>query len=354
MLKKIVNSVAFLVFSLCAFSQTDSTTSATPAVTKISGYVDAYYRYNFNNPQQGFNTGGTSFTNSQNSFQLGMASLKVEHSFGKVGVVADLGFGTRAKEFSYADADYLVPVKQAYVTYAPSDNVKLTMGKWATHVGYELVDPALNKNYSMSYMFSYGPFSHTGIKADFSLGGGSGLMVGIANPIDVTAPPSSPTKTLLAQYSYAGSKFSAYLNYLGYFGAKMTIPNASNLSQFGLTMTASVSDKFSIGYDGTVQSVKDEEAKKSKSWWGSALYFNYMPTDKFTLCLRTEYFSDKKYSLKTSANIFQSTLSANFKVGSLLIIPEIRMDNDSQEIFEKKDGFTKSTATGILAVVYSF
>lgn len=352
MLKKTFSAIILMFIFVNAFSQ-DSTAPA-PATTKISGYVDAYYRYNFNDPKEGFNTGGTSFTNSQNSFQLGMASLKVEHSFGKVGLVADLGFGTRAKEFSYADADHLVPVKQAYVTYAPSDKVKFTMGKWATHIGYELLDPALNKNYSMSYMFSYGPFSHTGIKADFTLGGGSGLMVGIANPIDVTAPSRASTKTLLGQYSYVGSKFSAYLNYMGYFGAKTTMPTASSLSQFGLTMVATVSDKFSIGYDGTVQSVKDEEDDKSKSWWGSALYFNYMPTDKFALCLRTEYFGDEKYGLKVGANVFQSTLSANFKVGNLLIIPEIRLDNASQEIFEKKDGTTKSTATGILAAVYSF
>ena len=342
-----------LIATLSNVNAQDSSAPAAPA-TKISGYVDAYFRYNLNDPKESYNTGGTSFTNSQNAFQLGMASVKIEHSFGKVGAVADLGFGTRAREFSYADADYLANVKQAYVTYAPSDNVKFTMGKWATHVGYELVDPTLNKNYSMSYMFSYGPFSHTGIKADFTLGGGSGLMFGIANPIDVTAPASAPTKTLLAQYSYVGSKFSAYLNYLGYFGAKTSIPTASNLNQFGLTMTATLSDKFSIGYDGTVQSVKDEEDDKSKSWWGSALYFNYMPTDKFALCLRTEYFGDEKYGLKTGANVFQSTLSANFKVGSFLIIPEIRLDNASQEIFEKKGGTTKSTATGILAAVYAF
>ncbi|NNV56741.1 porin [Limnovirga soli] len=352
MLKRILSAM-ILIATLSNVNAQDSSAPAAPA-TKISGYVDAYFRYNLNDPKESYNTGGTSFTNSQNAFQLGMASVKIEHSFGKVGAVADLGFGTRAREFSYADADYLANVKQAYVTYAPSDNVKFTMGKWATHVGYELVDPTLNKNYSMSYMFSYGPFSHTGIKADFTLGGGSGLMFGIANPIDVTAPASAPTKTLLAQYSYVGSKFSAYLNYLGYFGAKTSIPTASNLNQFGLTMTATLSDKFSIGYDGTVQSVKDEEDDKSKSWWGSALYFNYMPTDKFALCLRTEYFGDEKYGLKTGANVFQSTLSANFKVGSFLIIPEIRLDNASQEIFEKKGGTTKSTATGILAAVYAF
>jgi Putative beta-barrel porin-2, OmpL-like. bbp2 len=352
MLKRIISAM-ILIATLSNANAQDSSVPAAPA-TKISGYADAYFRYNLNDPKESYNTGGTSFTNSQNAFQLGMASVKIEHSFGKVGAVADLGFGTRAREFSYADADYLANVKQAYITYAPSDNVKFTMGKWATHVGYELVDPTLNKNYSMSYMFSYGPFSHTGIKADFNLGGGSGLMFGIANPIDVTAPAYAPTKTLLAQYSYIGSKFSAYLNYLGYFGAKTSIPEASSLNQFGLTMTATLSDQFSIGYDGTVQSVKDEVDDKSKSWWGSALYFNYMPTDKFALCLRTEYFGDEKYGLKTEANVFQSTLSANFKVGSLTIIPEIRLDNASQEIFEKKGGTTKSTATGILAAVYSF
>lgn len=353
MLKKTFVSVFLIAPFVTGFSQ-DSTAPAPPP-TKISGYVDAYYRYNFSDPKESFNTGGTSFTNSQNSFQLGMASVKAEHSFGKVAVVADLGFGPRAKEFSYADQDYLVPVKQAFVTYAPSENVKFTLGKWATHIGYELLDPALNKNYSMSYMFSYGPFSHTGIKADFTLGSGNGLMVGIANPTDVTAPSFAPTKTLLGQFSHVGDKFSAYVNYQGYFGAKATMPTASNMNQFGLTMIGTLSDKFSIGYDGTIQSVKNEDDDETQSWWGSALYFNFMPTDKFGLCLRTEYFGDEKYGLKVGADVFQATLSANFRVGNLLIIPEIRMDNASVEIFEKgSGGSSKSTATGILAAVYTF
>ena len=45
----------------------------------------------------------TSFTNSQNSFELGMASVRLDHSIGKVSVVADLGFGKRAEDFSYND-----------------------------------------------------------------------------------------------------------------------------------------------------------------------------------------------------------------------------------------------------------
>jgi len=53
----------------------------------ISGSIDAYYRYNFHNAKDSSRTNNfTSFTNSKNSFELGMASLKAD----KKGVA---GFG---------------------------------------------------------------------------------------------------------------------------------------------------------------------------------------------------------------------------------------------------------------------
>src|SRR6186713_2833678 len=71
--------------------------------TVISGSVDAYYRFNFANPKSGNTNNLTSFTNSQNSFELGMASIRADHSFGKASATIDLGFGRRAEEFSYND-----------------------------------------------------------------------------------------------------------------------------------------------------------------------------------------------------------------------------------------------------------
>ena len=60
---------------------------------------------------------------------------------------------------------------------------KFTFGKFGTHVGYELLDPQLNKNYSMSYMFTNGPFSHTGFKANLTKGK-HGFMLGVSNATD--------------------------------------------------------------------------------------------------------------------------------------------------------------------------
>jgi Putative beta-barrel porin-2, OmpL-like. bbp2 len=215
----------------------------------------------------------------------------------------------------------------------------------------------------MSYMFTNGPFSHTGLKADFTLGGGAGLMFGIANPIDVTSPSSgSDPKTLIAQFSKVAGKASFYLNYAGYFGAKNSMPTASSFNQIGLTATFAASDKLSIGYDGTIQMAKDETIDKSKSWWASALYFNLTASDVFGVTLRTEYFSDKKYGIKVSdfdgngSNIFASTLSGNYKVGGFLLIPELRYESASTQIFSKNSAGdpSKTAFSAILAAVYSF
>jgi hypothetical protein len=128
----------------------------------ITGSADAYYKYDFANTKA---NSFTSFTQIHNAFSLGMASVKFEHKGDKVSAVADLGFGPRAKDFSYTDDGITQAIKQLYVSYSPKDWLKFTLGTWATHVGYELLDPQLNRNYSMSYMFTNGPFSHTGLKA---------------------------------------------------------------------------------------------------------------------------------------------------------------------------------------------
>jgi len=353
MMKKIAATAIMLnAFSAVLFAQ-DSTKSA----LKISGSVDAYYRYSPGAEGSSFKNNLTSFTGSANIFQLGMASIKGEYTTGKTGVVVDLGFGKRAEEFSYADEGTLQSIKQAYIYYAPSDKVKFTFGKFGTHIGYELLDAQLNKNYSMSYMFTNGPFSHTGLKADFTLGSGVGLMFGIANPIDVTSPADgSAPKTILFQLSRVSSKYSVFLNYAGYFGAKLQMPTASSLSQIGLTASYTVNDKFGLGYDGTVQFVKDETLSKSKTWWGSAIYANYTTSSTFGLALRAEYFSDKKYGVKIGSNVFATTLSGNYKVGGFTLIPELRVDNSNYTIFSKNAAGdpTKTAFSAILAAVYSF
>ncbi|HUQ96073.1 MAG TPA: outer membrane beta-barrel protein, partial [Chitinophagaceae bacterium] len=252
MLRKIMLTATGLSFFSFLYAQDapkDSLANEEPAAGgfKISGYVDAYYRFNFSNPKSDAGTfnNATSFTNSHNSFELGMASVKLEHAMGKVGLVADLGFGKRAEEFSYNDEGTLLAIKQAYVTYAPTDHLKFTAGSFATHVGYELVDPNLNRNYSMSYMFSYGPFFHTGLKADMKFGK-NGFLLGVTNPTDLKSASFSQ-KWLIAQYSLAATdNFKFYLNFQS---GNTEDSLRTRLRQYDAVITGKLSDKFSIGYN---------------------------------------------------------------------------------------------------------
>ena len=370
MLRKIFLAVSAFMFCLFTNAQiasvspiTDTTINTTeeteevkPALS-ITGSADVYYKYDFAKTM--YNS-YTSFTASHNNFSLGMASVKFEHTGGKVGAVLDLGFGPRAKDFAYADDGITQAVKQLYVTYSPADWIKFSAGTWATHVGYELVDPQLNRNYSMSYMFTNGPFTHAGLKADITKGK-HGFMVGVSNATDYRISPDGyiNKKFFIAQYSLAASDdVKLYLNYVGGKG-----PDTSKVSQFDAVLTAAISDKFSIGFNGTVNSTQFWDGAKNidgQSWWGSALYLNVDPKPWFGLTLRGEYFNDDKqlkmFSIAPEGgSIFATTLSANFKAGGFTFIPEFRIDNASQEVFIDKNGAGKKSAGNFLiAAVYSF
>jgi hypothetical protein len=143
MLKKIsLIAILFSIFNT-SFAQKDSTGSKYSITT--SGSIDAYFRNSFSAPS-GVANNLTSFTNSNKKLALGMASLKIDQSLGKLAATVDLGVGKRAEEFSYNDNGFLAYLKQAYVSYSLTDKLKISAGKWATHVGYELLDAPLNRN----------------------------------------------------------------------------------------------------------------------------------------------------------------------------------------------------------------
>mgnify|MGYP001765689003 CR=1 FL=1 len=167
MLRKFFVMATAMATTVAVCAQEAATVEEKKATTTISGFADVYYRYDFSkNPSNN----RTSFTNSHNSFELGMASVRLDQTFGKVSMTADLGFGKRQQEFSYNESGIVAAIKQLFISYQATEWLKLTAGSWATHVGYEVEDAPVNRNYSMSYMFSYGPFFHTGIKADATFG----------------------------------------------------------------------------------------------------------------------------------------------------------------------------------------
>jgi hypothetical protein len=338
MKKSILTFGSILLAVICLNAQSDTTKPAAATnTTTYTSYIEGYYRADFAGLQS---NNKTSFTNSNNALQLGMASFKVDQTFGKFAGTVDLGFGKRADEFSYNDHGLSTIVKQAYVSYAPNSFIKLTMGKWATHIGYELLDAYSNRNYSMSYAFSYGPFLHTGLRADIGLGGKSAFMIGVAEPTDITNAKVE-AKMIIAQFS-TGTKNDKLKGFLNYQGGK-------DKTQFDLVLNGVVTSQFGMNYDGTVCNIA------GTSWTSNALYLNYDPSAKVGFALRSEYFNDANGAAGVGSSIFQNTLSVNFHLNKFTIIPELRLDNAADKIFVNGTN-VKSTGSGnfLIAAVYVF
>ena len=326
----------FLFMSILSKAQTDSTKAPTSS-TSYTIYFDGYYKNDFS--KQSTNN-KTSFTNSNQSLQLGMASIKLDHTKGNFTGTLDLGLGKRAQEFSYNDNGVAQAIKQAYISYAPMSGLKITAGKWATHIGYELLDAYSNRNYSMSYAFSYGPFFHTGIRADIALGGKSALMIGFAQPTDFVSN-ASPDKMLIAQFSTSSKNdvLKAFLNYQG----------GKDKSQFDLVLNGVVNSQVAINYDGTIANIS------GKNWTSNAVYVNYDPSAKIGFTLRSEYFDDSKNAVGVGSSIFQNTFSANIHFSKLTLIPEIRFDNAKDKIFfNTNNNLNQYASNFLIAAVYKF
>ena len=317
----------------------------------VSGSVDTYFRTNFNSTNNATNGGtiapGTSFADLP-GFSLGMFNLVGTYEGKKAGFTADLVFGPRGEDAVFGSEGSSNIVNQLFAFWNVSDKVKLTLGNFNTFLGYEVISPTVNFNYSTSYMFSWGPFSHTGLKADFDLGGGFTLMTAVLNPTDFTEfnPFGADAIAGGLQLGYSNDKGGAWLNTI----------ISDDFYQIDLTTGWQATDKVYVGFNATT-------AKESFS--GAALYLQVATSDALSLGIRGEYFLDSGVGVVDldmedgeDESVFDITLSANYKVGNLTIIPEIRLDAFSQDLvipdFEKITEVESSLASFVLAAVYSF
>ena len=330
--------VAFLVFG----GMTSAQAQEEPTFS-VSGSVDSYYRSAEYAP-------GTSFANL-NGFSLGMANIVLSYEGEKHGFVADLVYGPRGADAVFNSAGSSNIVNQLYVYYNVSDSFTLTLGNFNTFLGYEVISPAANFNYSTSYMFSYGPFSHTGLKADIALSDDVSLMLGVLNQTDYTEQNSYYDEDAEETVAFDDYMFGAQLGLYGQY-INFLSGGASNASQIDFTGGIDIKDSFFLGVNAT--SYEDDDLKFS----GVALYPQVALSDTFTLGGRFEAFTDEGLgaigSISEKGDNTSFTLTGSFTSGNMTIKPEFRVDTASDAYYMDADGATDSLSSFVLAAIYSF
>ena len=327
-MKNIMLTTMLLVTSITIAQNTEE---ASEKKFAFEGSVDAYYRANFTAPNDTNQIApATSFADTA-GFSLGMGNIIASYEKGRVGAVADLVFGPRGEAAS------ATVLNQLFAFYNISESTKLSFGKFNTYLGYEVISPVGNFNYSTSYLFSNGPFSHTGLKADFTLSEDFSLMLGVFNQTDVTEFNPDGSYAVGAQLGYSDQ----FLNLL--------YDKAGLGFEVDYTGGFDATDDFFIGINAAYV---DNEGE---GFYGVDLYPQYALSEAFSLGLRGEYFQTQSEAIVGDPNVFAVTLTGSYTVDDLIIKPEFRLDNGSEDIFIDTDLMaTKSLGSFVVAAIYKF
>ncbi len=345
--------IPFVLSTSLVFAQDERKSSP----LEISGSADLYYKYDFSDfrTAKGGSNIGTSFATDQNSVSLGMLNAIIKKSVVKASFVGDVSFGPRGQYQSLPGGDESNSsnsfyIQNLYATYKFSDAFSVTAGYMGTFIGYEVISPVANFNYSTSYLFTNGPFQDAGIKAQFTFSDKVGLMVGLFNDWN-TYQDINGVSHLGTQLSLTPAEgWTVYLNVLTGRGAGGPAKYGSG-TILDLTTAYQISDNFKLGFNAADYSLPGNNG----GYRGIALYPQISLSDGFALGARSEYFKYKDAGGIDGTLALSFTLTGNIKAGPLTIIPEVRIDNnDSTPFFNNNLAATKSASQFLMAVVYAF
>ena len=264
---------------------------------KISGYIETYYIYDFNQPEDNTRPGLIYSHNRHNEVNLNLGFIKANYDNGMVRGNLAIMAGTYANANLAAEEGVLKNVYEANVgiKVSKSANLWVDAGIFASHIGFE---SAIGKDcwtMTRSILADNSPYYESGAKLSYTSPSGKWFLSGLVlngwqriQRVDgnrtlgfghqLTYKPSS--KVTLNSSSFVGNDKPDAEKRMRYF---------HNLyGQFQLT------DKFGLiaGFDiGAEQKTKGSESYNS--WYTPVLIAKYALTSRASLTARAEYYADE-------------------------------------------------------------
>lgn len=345
----------------------------------LSGTVDGYYGYNFNQPRVkplstpggsgpslNFGTGLRAFDGRNNQFALNLVELnldKTPEASSRLGFHMAFGYGDAMNVVNSTDpgglglAQYL---KEGYLSYlAPvGKGLQLDFGKFVTQHGAEVIETKDNWNYSRSLLFSFAiPFYHYGLRAKYTLSDKytlAGYVVnGWNNVVD-----NNTGKTLGLQFVWNPTKkVNVVQNYM--VGAETPGTNRNYRQLLDTVVTYSPTGKLSLMANFDYGRGDRVAGIPRPVWWsGGAGYLRYAFNDRYAVITRYEYYNDHDgFTIggpPQHVNEFTGTFERRI-ARNLITRWEFRRDVASSNVFLKGDNrpvTSQNTVMGGLVYVF--
>lgn len=336
----------------------------------FGGYVETSATLNLDRPSAAVND-FRAFDTQARGFRLDAVKLEIEKPVDDevpVGVRVDLLYGEIAESIGSAglgSTEDEFDLEQAYITYrAPiGRGLDITVGKFVTFIGGEVIESKDNFNYSRGLLFFWAiPFTHTGAKVEYSFCDAFSAGAHLVNGWDVT---DDNNKSLSVGVSTSLAPFAGHEGALGtlnvstnfLFGpeqsdAPLAHVNGNNRALLDIVTTFQPVESLEllVNYD-----YAEEEndpgallgggvappAPRDSQWYGVSVGARYwiLPR-KLAIAGRWEYFKDAQGARTGSRQVLREiTVTLDWRPWDFLILrPEVRVDWGSARTFNDPDG----------------
>lgn len=327
----------------------------------FSGYAEAYYTFDFNEPEDHLRPGFLYNHNRHNEVNVNLAYLKGSYTSDRVRANLSIMAGTYAQYNMAAESELMRHIYEANVGVRIGKNVWMDAGIMPSHIGFESAISKDNMTLTRSLGAENSPYYEAGAKITWTpndkwtfaamyLNGWQRIkrVDGNQTPAfgtQITFKPGS--KVTLNWSTFAGNDKPDSVRQMRYFNDVYGIFN--------------ITDKFSLiaGFDyGWEQ--KEKGKSDLNNWYTPVLIAKYAFTDKVALAARYEYYNDENgviIATGTPNGFKTSGYSLNFDVApvsNVLFRMEGKLYNSRDDIFAKGPEVKNSNIALTASLAVSF
>jgi len=350
------------------------------------GFLSLSYTYNQNDPIPRIDQFRV-FDFNDDDPQLDVAQLVIQRAISEpnqFGFRFDLIAGSGVPEVTAAyglfrdthtGIAHHLDIPQLFISYiAPvGKGLRFDLGKFATHMGYEVIGgyDGYNDNFSRSFTFGYGiPFTHTGLRATYSFNNKIAAMVSVTNGWD-DVQRLNHAYTVGTQLALTPTKTTSFsFNFI--HGPERRRDTHDQRSVYELVATWKPISKLTLGGDGLYGHEENGVAVGHDALWrGLAGYAKYSFNKSFSLAFRGEAFNDGggtrtgvdqtlrgfTFTPEYTVGARFSRLDSHFRKadGKFVVRGELRLDLSDRDVFLVGSNPTgKQQFTSAVNLIYLF
>jgi hypothetical protein len=335
---------------------------------EFHGLVSTSFSFNLNRPPSRTNQFRV-FDYDDDAFRIDLVELAVQRP---VAAPGDFGFrvdftagavsrivAARGLFRDSAGDGQDIDVHQAFVSYvAPvGSGLRLDAGKFITGLGYEVIEgyDGWNDNASHSFLFGYAiPYTHTGVRASYSLSPAVAAMVMVANGWD-DVQDNNRGKTVHLQLGFTPSSRVA-ITVNGIAGPEQNDDDVHFRDVLDVVATWKPSDHLALGVNGDWGRETAAAAGGRMAVWTGAAGYLRLSRQQMSLSLRAERFADRDGARTgTPQTLSEITVTPELRLGaSCLVRGDLRLDTSDRAVFGGHNGMRTTQPTASVNVLYHF